>query len=203
MTINKLNWNDITFGQYQEISAVDKAAEDLDKGLAYVSIIYDTDAGKMPMADFQRALANVTELTKQAMPTPKVKGTYGEYSVDLDLANISMAQYIDFQNFAKADDKTGILTVFIRPKGTEYMDGYDVAEVRRFVEALPIPDALALNGFFLDYCSNYQVIGQWFLRRRLRKTRRKLRMKRTFINMHSCFLRLRGRLASTGGRSSR
>ena len=60
------------------------------------------------------------------------------YTVDTNLQNFTVAQYIDFQTFYKKfkSDKRvmgNLLACFIIPKGKQYADGYDIQNVVRTI----------------------------------------------------------------------
>lgn len=62
-----------------------------------------------------------------------------------------VAQYVDFQNFAKAEGAMpALLSCLLIPNGKTYNEGYDIAEVQRLIrENLPTSDAYAISAFFL------------------------------------------------------
>lgn len=77
------------------------------------------------------------------------------YTVDTNLQNFTVAQYIDFQTFygkRRQDERVlgNILACFVIPKGKQYADGYDIQRVVRTInEHLDIQTANEILFFFL------------------------------------------------------
>lgn len=193
-----MNWKDITFGQYIELQSIWDAAENdlLDKSIAALSVIYKEDASKWSLSKFNLKIKEM-EFVNTQIRTTKPKSKYGQYRVDLDLSEINMGQWIDFENFRKNDDKTGILSVFMRPDGKDYLDGYDVNKVRQYIEnEMSAVDVMSLYAFFLRFQENYMIISQLYLQQRTKKTTRKLKRAAIFMRIYSCYWLLRGKLTS-------
>lgn len=116
--------------------------------------------------------------------TIKLDGTV--YTVDTNLQNFTVAQYIDFQTFYKkykTDRRVmgNILACFIVPKGKQYADGYDIQSVVRVInEHLDIMTANEIMFFFLkSFLISIRVTANyfnWTMNRMKRRTRDKGRI---------------------------
>ena len=73
-----------------------------------------------------------------------------KYVLKADLTQISTAQYIDYQNYMKEEEKdvTKLLSCWLIPDGKEYGDGYDMKTVIEDMGELPLQDSLAICFFF-------------------------------------------------------
>lgn len=108
------------------------------------------------------------------------------YTVDTNLQNFTVAQYIDFQTFYKKfkSDKRvmgNLLACFIIPKGKQYADGYDIQNVVRTInEHLDIMTANEILFFFLkSYLISIRVTANyfnWMMKRVKRKVKDKAKM---------------------------
>lgn len=175
-----MKWNDLTFGQYLEIESIwdSKDSELLDKTVALQSIIFNIDASKISISEFNDKLKEI-EFLKQPIPIVKVKRSYGDYRVIMDIPEITMAQYMDFVNFRETNDKIGILSVFLIPKGKEYMEGYSIDEVKDYItNKLSVVDALAMYAFFLRFFQRYIRLSLRFTRNRLKKIQKRENKKK-------------------------
>ena len=98
----------------------------------------EDDVWNMTISDVKRYQQNTYwlndfEISKDVKFT-SIKIEDVVYSINPDMQNFSVAQYIDFQNFfPKRTQKTNyignILACFIVPKGKKYGEGYDVAQL--------------------------------------------------------------------------
>lgn len=178
-----MDWGDITYNQYIELQSVNNTDDDvLDKGIAYLTILYGEDASKWSISKFNEKTNEISFLSTP-IPKVKVKSDYGEYHIDLSLPELTVAQWIDYQNFVKANDIIGILSVFLRPNGKEYLDGYDIATVKEFIGNMAVADVISLYAFFLRYWESYQIISQLYLLKQARKARRKIKRKRRWMKI--------------------
>ena len=149
------NYNALTLGQYMRVNEVlESPGEDLDKQVEIISILSGIPLSEvllLPLADYSSMAAKTAFLREPCHPTEiKEDWTYGYLVPTLDFRKINTAQYIDFQTFSKDFPKSlpQLLSVFLVPEGKAYNDGYDIAEVQKVVDTMPLPDALGLAAFF-------------------------------------------------------
>ena len=155
------NYNKLTIGKYLEVKEL--LSEDMDaleQQASLIAVLNDMDAEDvldLPLGTYNKLLQSLgflMELPKprQAPPTKyKIDGI--EYDVMLNIQDMTIAQYIDYQTFLKEGDKyiVELLSVFIIPRGHKYNDGYDIADVQKKIrEKLSIIDAVTLSAFFLS-----------------------------------------------------
>lgn len=155
------NYSKLTIGKYLEVKEI--LSEDMDaleRQAELIAILNDMDVEdvlELPLGTYHRlvqSLGFLTELPtpRQAPPTKyKIDGI--EYDVMLNIQDMTIAQYIDYQTFLKEGDKhiVELLSVFIIPRGHKYNDGYDIADVQKKIrEKLSIIDAVTLSAFFLN-----------------------------------------------------
>lgn len=155
------NYNKLTIGKYLEVKEL--LSEDMDaleQQASLIAVLNDMDAEDvldLPLGTYNKLLQSLgflMELPKprQAPPTKyKIDGI--EYDVMLNIQDMTIAQYIDYQTFLKDGDKyiVELLSVFIIPRGHKYNDGYDIADVQKKIrEKLSIIDAVTLSAFFLS-----------------------------------------------------
>ena len=106
-----------------------------------------------------------------------------KYSIDTNLQNFTVAQYIDFQTFfpkRKDNPRTigNILACFIIPQGKKYAEGYNIQELVDNINSnLDIMTANEIMFFFLkQYLISIRAIANyfnWILKRMKRKAKDK------------------------------
>ena len=140
--IVKTSWRDVTINEYFDFrDKLESASSDYEKEIikiAFVNGFNEDDVWNMTISDVKRYQQNTYwlndfEISKDVKFT-SIKIEDVVYSINPDMQNFSVAQYIDFQNFfPKRTQKTNyignILACFIVPKGKKYGEGYDVAQL--------------------------------------------------------------------------
>ena len=93
-----------------------------------------------------------------------------KYILKADLTQISTAQYIDYQNYMKEEEKdvTKLLSCWLIPDGKEYGDGYDMKNVIEDMGNLPLQDSLAICFFFRSQLAVYILILKDSLKKNLK-----------------------------------
>lgn len=93
-----------------------------------------------------------------------------KYILKADLTQISTAQYIDYQNYMKEEEKdvTKLLSCWLIPDGKEYGDGYDMKTVIEDMGELPLQDSLAICFFFRMQLGAYILISKDYLKKNLK-----------------------------------
>lgn len=167
--IDKYNWNSISGDKYWEIVDIlnNPDASDLQKQAELIALIEDVDIDtilNMNMNDVavkinKLVFLNKFELDKHYNPR-KIKIGDIEYNVYPDLANLNVAQFIDYQSFISQPFRESydkILSIFIIPDGHEYNNGYDILEVQEAIRTklswLEIQNLL--NFILVKYADSY------------------------------------------------
>ena len=158
-----MNWTDISIKQYNEIKDLylDTELSDEDRLILQINILFGVDALKLKTTELHKYV-NEMKFLGSKIPKMKLKKEYqlgnNTYTLKKDLRNLTVAQWLDFQNFLKdgggdTDNFPNLLSVFFFPKDVdEYGDGYDIEEVRRDINNyLSIAEAMSISSFFLTY----------------------------------------------------
>lgn len=164
MKLKYSDWKSITINVYDKLQKKikevelgdDKNINALNQNIAILSVLCDVDEDTIASLSLDEftALATQTKFLKD-IPKVKIENKYkingNDYEVWLDIQNMNMAQYIDFQTFYKKPDENlkQIIACFLLPKGKKYGDGYDIVKVVNEIgEHLSIVDARSIMFFF-------------------------------------------------------
>lgn len=136
-------WEDVSLKKYEAlINFLNNSSElsDLDRTIEIYSILSDDpDKSRDYLLNLEvdklsfelNKISFIKDKYKNKVPNTSyiIKGK--EYTVQLNLNNMTTAQYIDFQNFYKDYNKNFkyIFLCFLIPKGKKYGEGYDVIEL--------------------------------------------------------------------------
>lgn len=184
--LKKKSWNDVTIDEFTQIqdSYKDTEMTDEDRTLNLVYLLTDEDPLEMPFTEFQKTLKDL-QFIKSEVPASQLKRRYElngkKYRLMQSLDKISTAQYIDYTTYLKNMeddiDYVNILSVFILPEDSvKYNDGYDLEMVKNDIRYyMSITDALGIFRFFFHYYKNFIDVSLYFLRKRLKKMKRKMK----------------------------
>ena len=191
--INKYSWNHITGEQYWEIfDILNSEASDLQKQAELIALIEDKSVDEILSLDMSSAaelinkleFLNKFELSKRYHPSSIIIDNK-KYNVYPNLANLNVAQFIDYQSFIaqpfrESYDK--ILSIFLIPDGHEYNSGYDILEVQKVIRTklswLEIQNLL--NFILVRYVDSYNH-SLAYLTKKVRKEKnpqKKMEMER-------------------------
>ena len=155
-----MNWTDISINQYNNIKDLylDTELSDEDRLILQINILFGVDALKLKTTELHKYI-NDMKFLGEKVPKMKIKNEYklggNVYTLKKDLRDVTVAQWLDFQNFLKdgsdTDNYANLLSIFFFPKGeTEYGDGYDIEQVRQDINNhLSIAEASSISSFFL------------------------------------------------------
>ena len=172
-----MNWTDISIKQYNDIKNLylDPDLSDEDRLILQINILYNVDALKLKTSELHKYV-NEMKFLGEKVPKMKIKNEYklggNVYTLKKELKDVTVAQWIDFQNFLKdggsdTDNYANLLSVFFFPKGeTEYGDGYDIEQVRSDINNhLSIAEAMSISSFFLLYRKKLLLLFLLYTRR--------------------------------------
>lgn len=172
-----MNWNDITLKQFYDIREI-LSVEDDWTYLNLIDCIYQVDCQAMPIRELKKFDIS---FIKDEIPDVKLKKYYTlngtKYNSNCDITRVSVAQFIDYQNYLKEDEVRleKLLSVFFMPDGCkDYNTGYDIIKVQEDLMDLPIPVAQSI-GFFLG--RQFRILFRIF-RYYLIKQVKKLKMEK-------------------------
>lgn len=154
----------LTIGKYDELQLIfENDMSDYEKNVEIVALCNDLeveDVEGMSLTTFNTLLQSTAFLyeapKKKIVATKYVLGGT-EFDVVMNMGKLTVAQYLDYQEYIKNPDKNRVelLSIFLIPKGCKYGEGYDMFEIQKLIkENLSIIDAIALTDFF---CSCIKV----------------------------------------------
>lgn len=136
MNIKYRKWSDISINKFNELEKVIKEdLDDLDREVALMAILCDATEEEilnLPMGEIvgiRNDMSFINEFKwndKREVKKIKVDG------LDLrmvDIKEMTLAQYVDFQTFYERKMLAEIISVFYVPKGKKYNEGYDMEDV--------------------------------------------------------------------------
>ena len=180
---NPFDWENISIDKYYDIKDIldDETDDDITKNVKMVAVMLDRDESEIWDMDMAQAgdyigrlqFLNKFELPKH--PNMKIKLPGYELTVIKDLTKISVAQYVDFQNFIKLPMREGmekILSIFLIPDGYKYNEGYDIVDLQKVIrENLSFRVAEGLLSFFMEKYGKLLIHSLVYCRRQVRKTK--------------------------------
>ena len=177
------SYEKLTVGKYQEVKAViDSDVDEYTTNIQLVAILNDMtedEVGDLDLKSYQalnQKLEFLQELPAKRMVAVKYKIGGFDLDVMMDMQQMTVAQYIDYQTYLKDIDKylVEMLSVFLIPKGKKYADGYDIIEVQNAIrDNLSIIDALSMSAFFLLWYQSLTKATVASLTRRMKKMMKK------------------------------
>lgn len=177
------DWENISIDKYYYIKDIldDETDDDITKNVKLVAVMLDKDEQEvwdMDMAQAGDYISRLQFLGKFELPknsNMKIKLPNYDLVVMKDLTKISVAQYVDFQNFIKMPLREGmekILSIFLIPEDHKYNDGYDIIDLQKVIrENLSFRVAEGLLGFFIEKYGKSLIHSLVYCRRQVRKTK--------------------------------
>lgn len=189
MELKYKNWNDITIGVYNKLNKLlkfeptdDVVMDELNLTIQILSVLCDVDEdviGDLTRSEFAELASQCAFLNN--LPKVKIKDKYTingkEYTVQFNVQDMTMAQYIDYQTFIKEQDKymSNILACFLIPKGKKYGDGYNLQEVVNDIENyFSIVDAHSVCFFFTLLFQSLTKVMLTYLVKKMKKGMKKM-----------------------------
>lgn len=188
MDLKYKNWQEITIEIYDKIMDLDvdiKSEEEaLDVNVKLLSILCDVSEDEiinLPLTEFT-ILVGKTDFLKE-MPKYTVEQYYeiGKgrvYEVQMNLREMTTAQFIDFQTLIKNQEKNtaNILACFMLPKGKKYAEDYDVIEVAEYLyKNMSIATARSVMFFFI---LQYQTLQKVMLNYSIKELKKSLKREK-------------------------
>ena len=177
-----MNWTELSLKKYNEIKDLylDTELSDEDRLIYQIRILFDVDPLKLKTSELHKYI-NDMKFLGEKVPKVKLKSTYklGEntYTLRKDLRFLTVAQWLDFQNFLKdsggdTDNYANLLSVFFFPKGeTEYGENYDIEQVRQDINNhLSIAEAMSISSFFLLWRKMSLLLFLLYTKKQILKT---------------------------------
>ena len=179
----KLTWHDITLRQALAIKEANNIENEYEQMFTIGQIIFGDSINNLSFKDFVKKYNDELEFIKSEIPhdlhIDKVKVNGREYYFDGLLGNISTAQYVDFQQYLKTNDEKQIYSVFFIPverkyllfkKKHKYNDGYDMLQVFKDIEDMPIDVLFSASFFFIRQFELFIKIFRRYSLKQMKKT---------------------------------
>lgn len=189
-------YEDMPVGMYQKLAKiVGEGMPEDDANLATLAVLSGMSEEQLldlPLPEFRAKMDAAGFLLVYPHPA-QVRDTYElrgvRYHPTPGERKMTAGQYIDFQTYAKEDDRWAeLLSCLLVPEGHTYNDGYDIEAVQAAIrDELCILDAIALRAFFLN--SSLALTGVFQLysaRKMLRATegRKAMRKKKKALRQN-------------------
>lgn len=186
MKLVKDSWNKINIDCYEQLRKLKLNETDelnnLNEQITLLSILCEVDEDEiveLTTEEFKELLSQTTFLNE--LPKVKIQPYYTlngkEYEVFLNLKNMTVAQYLDFQTFYKDQDKyfKELLSIFVIPKDKKYNTDYNIEEVINEIgEYMSIVDAYSILFFFTLLYQNLMLSTVEYSIREMMKMKRNL-----------------------------
>lgn len=172
MKEKKLSWNDITYRQFQALKDAFEIEDETDKMIAIAQAVYGEDVIDKPITEFNELCSQLSFLNNEIpndITVKEVNVNGRTYYFDGLLGRITTAQYIDFQNYLKAEDNIKCYSVFMIPKGHKYNDGYDMMQVFDDIQDMPVSVLTSASFFFNRQFELFIKIFQHYSMKKLKK----------------------------------
>lgn len=141
--MDKRDWNNITLKDWYEIQNI-LSVEDEYTTFNLLDYLYGIDSSNMPVVELSKytnalSFLDNTEAYKTIQLEDKYTINGTTYTGFLDLTKVTVAQFIDYQNYIKETPIKfeKVLSVFIIPEGHIYNDGYDLQQAQQDMLELP------------------------------------------------------------------
>lgn len=187
------DWDSITISKYYDIKDIldDEETDDITKNVKMVSVILDMDEDEvwdMDLTTVGQYIDKLKFLNKFDIPkNPNMNISLPGYKLQVmkDVTKITIAQYVDYQNFISLPFRESIdkiLSVFLIPDGCKYNDGYDILDLQKTIrENLSFRVAEGLFGFFLRRYGESLIHSLKLLRREARMMKKNPEMKKEIM----------------------
>jgi len=188
----KKSWKDVTIDEYFDLCErlSDDALTDYEKiiiKIAFITGKREEEIWNLNWDEFRTLQVEALWMDefklKENVNFKTIEINGEKYSIDTNLQNFTVAQYIDFQTFfpkRKTNERIigNILACFIIPKGKKYADGYNIQELVENINSnLDIMTANEIMFFFLkQYLISIRATANyfnWILKRMKRKAKDK------------------------------
>lgn len=166
-----MNWSDITLRQFNKLQDIFEV-QDSYTVCNIIDLIWGIDSSNLPLNQFIEYKEKLEFLKQPITPIKniplKITVNNRTYNTNVNLTEIKVAQYIDYQNYCKNPKYNELLSVFIIPEGHNYNDGYDLQQVKEDILDLPIDLVYGINFFFLQFYLEFIRTFLYFFKKELK-----------------------------------
>ena len=180
-----MKWNDITLKQFYEIKEILSVQDDWTV-LNLIDCIYNVDCQNLPIKELKKFDIS---FINEPIPEVKVNKYYTlngtKYSSNCDITKVTVAQFIDYQNYIKEDEVRleKLLSVFFMPDGCkDYNTNYDIIKVQEDLLQLPIDVAQSIGFFFGKQFKILFILFRYCLQKQVKKLKMDKKKKQELLN---------------------
>lgn len=180
-----MTWNDITLKKYYQIQEILSVPDEYTT-LNIINCLYDTDIETLPIYKIKEY--DISFLNKE-FEKPEIQQTYilngTEYKSNFDLSRISVAQFIDYQNYIKEKPIKfeDVLSVFFIPTSAkEYNTDYDINKVKEDLLELPIPVASSLGFFLTKQLEMFRILFHCYFTAQIQEMKMPKQQKKAILD---------------------
>lgn len=155
------NWSNISLKDFYEMQNIIAVQDDYTL-YNLLDYLYDIDSSNMPIQEVkQYSLSflndNIDDVDIDTYQDEK-------YDINLDITKVSVAQFIDYQNYVKEKEirYEKILSVFVIPKGHEYNDGYSLKEVQEDILNWQFAIVKKISFFFATQLTTFVTLFLYY-----------------------------------------
>lgn len=181
-----MKWSNVKLWQFNKLQELLKIENEEERLIEVAELLLGENVLDLPVSEFAKRIKEL-DFLKEEIPTnvpPKKITVNGRaYYIDCLLGNVSTAQYVDFTNHSKSEDISKMLSVFIIPEGHKYNDGYDMLEVIKDINDLPITVANDVAFFFGRHFSVFMETFQSYSIKQIKKTNMPKKVKEKLIKV--------------------
>ena len=193
----KKSWKDVTIDEYFDLCErlSDDTLTDYEKiiiKIAFITGKNEDEIWNLTWTEFRELQVEALWMDEfninENVKFKSIEINKQKYSIDTNLQNFTVAQYIDFQTFfpkRKENQRIigNILACFIIPQGKKYAEGYDIKELVDNINSnLDIMTANEIMFFFLkQYLISIRATANyfnWVLKRMKKKSKNKEEMEK-------------------------
>lgn len=174
------DWNCVSIKKYYDIlDIINDSDDEITKNVKIVALLMDKDEEEIWNMDMIQAgdyISRLQFLGKFDFPkNPNMNIKLPGYDLEVikDITKITVAQYVDFQNYVKMPLREGmekILSVFLIPEGCRYNEGYDIIDLQNVIrENMSFRVGQSLFAFFLKRYGESLISSLAYYRKQIRK----------------------------------
>lgn len=182
------SYKELSINEYLDLKALmaEESPDDLSaqaRLIAFLDNKTEEEVMAMKLPDYHRLVEKTRFLMELPKPSKKAPKSIkvGNYKLNVvsDMAKMTTAQYIDYQNYLSMPDRekymANIVGCFFVPQGKKYNIGYDIDEVTKLIaNNVSIQDAVDICFFFtqkwLSSIKDSLRYLEWKTRMMMRKT---------------------------------
>lgn len=188
----KKSWRDVTIDEYFDLKdRLDDVQEDTDKVVVKISFanniseeeVWDKTINEFRILQVEALWMDEFNISED-IKFKNIEINGERYTVDVNLQNFTVAQYIDFQTFfpkRKTNERIlgNILACFIIPREKKYASGYDIKKLVDDINSNL--DILTANEILLFFLKQYLIsiratanYFNWIMKRMKKKSKNKM-----------------------------